>query len=82
MSDNIFIIFLLYFLILFATIGLGQLFLLIFYKDANYLNVEYVGLLSCLILILYSYIIFLVFFSSSVVERSAVNRMVIGSSPI
>jgi hypothetical protein len=56
MSDNIFIIFLLYFLILFATIGLGQLFLLIFYKDANYLNVEYVGLLSCLILILYSYI--------------------------
>jgi hypothetical protein len=56
MSDNFFIIFLLYFLILFATIGLGQLFLLIFYKDLKYLNIEYTGLFSCLVLILYSYV--------------------------
>ena len=56
MSDNIFILFLSYFLIIFATIGLGQLFLLIFYKDINYFNIGYVGLFSCLLLILYSYI--------------------------
>jgi hypothetical protein len=56
MLDNIFVIFLLYFLILIATIGLGQLFLLIFYKNIKYFNIEYSGLFSCLILILYSYI--------------------------
>jgi hypothetical protein len=56
MSDNIIIIFLLYFIIIFATIGLGKFFLLIFYKDENYLNFGYVGLFSCLVLILYSYL--------------------------
>ena len=56
MSDNIIIIFLLYFIIIFATIGLGIFFLLIFYKDENYLNFGYVGLFSCLVLILYSYL--------------------------
>lgn len=56
MLDNIFILFVFYFLILFSVTGLGQLFLLIFYKDANYLNIGYLGLFSCLLLILYSYI--------------------------
>jgi hypothetical protein len=56
MSDNVFIVFVFYFLILFSVIGLGQLFSLIFYKDANYFNFGYLGLFSCLLLILYSYI--------------------------
>ena len=56
MLDNIFIVFVFYFLILFSVTGLGQLFLLIFYKDSNYLNIGYLGLFSCLLLILYSYI--------------------------
>jgi len=56
MSDNVFIVFVFYFLILFSVIGLGQLFSLIFYKDANYFNFGYSGLFSCLLLILYSYI--------------------------
>ena len=56
MSDNVFIVFVFYCLILFSVIGLGQLFSLIFYKDANYFNFGYLGLFSCLLLILYSYI--------------------------
>ena len=56
MSDNISVVFVFYFLILFSVIGIGQLFLLIFYKDVNYLNIGYSGLFSCLLLIIYSYI--------------------------
>ena len=56
MSNSILVVFLFYFLILFSVLGLGQLFSLIFYKDVNYLNVGYLGLFSCLLLILYSYI--------------------------